>query len=96
MNSKYYSIHLLQMHYFMNMYALGIILCLLITPYLYGVTSVTWVTMGICGITCGLRADQATSRVPVGLSDWPPKCGAVRLRDVWGPRWMIGELSYSN
>ena len=40
-----------------------------ITPYLYGVTSVTWVTMGIRGITCGLRANQATSRVPVGLSD---------------------------
>ena len=43
-----------------------------------------------------LCADQATSRVPVGLSDWPPKCGAVRLRDIWGPRGMIGELSYSN
>ena len=57
------------MHYFMYMYALGIILCLSITPYLYGVTSVTWVTMGIRGITCGLRANQATSRVPVGLSD---------------------------
>ena len=28
---------------------------------------------------CGLRADQAIPRVPVGLSDWPPKCGAVRL-----------------
>ena len=41
-------------------------------------TSVTWVTMGICGTTCGLHADQETSRVPVGLSDWPPKCGAVR------------------
>ena len=47
--------------------------------YLYGVTSVTWVTMEIRGTTCGLRADQETSRVPVGLSDWPPKCGAVRL-----------------
>ena len=52
--------------------------------------------MGIRGITCGLRADQATSRVPVGLSDWPPKCGTVRLRDVWGPRGMIGEFGYSN
>ena len=30
--------------------------------------------MGIRGITCGLRADQATSRVPVGRSDWPPRC----------------------
>ena len=59
-------------------------------------TSVTWVTMGIRGIMCGLRADQATSCVPVGLSDWPPKCGVVRLRDVWGPRGMIGELSYRN
>ena len=27
------------MHYFMYMYALGIVLCLWITPYLYGVTS---------------------------------------------------------
>ena len=27
----------------------------------------------------GLHTNQATSRVPVGLSDWPPKCGAVRL-----------------
>ena len=36
------------------------------------------VATGIRGITCGLRADQATSRFPVGLSDWPPKCGAVR------------------
>ena len=59
-------------------------------------TSVTWVTMGIRGITCDLRADQATSRVPVGLSDWTPKCGAVRLRDVLGPRGMIGEFGYSN
>ena len=59
-------------------------------------TSVTWVTMGIRGIACGLRADQETSRVPVGLSDWPPKCGTVRLRDVLGPRGIIGELSYSN
>ena len=47
-------------------------------PYLYGVTSVTWVTMGIRGITCGLRANQETSRFPIELSDWPPKCGAVR------------------
>ena len=47
------------------------------------------------GTTYGLRADQATSRVPVGLSDWPPMYGAVRLRDVWGPRGMIGEFSYS-
>ena len=84
------------MHYFIHMYALWIILCLLITPCLYGVTSVTWVTMGIRGITCGLRADQATSCVLVGLSDWSPKCGAVRLHDVWGPRGMIGELSDSN
>ena len=42
-------------------------------------TSGTWVTMGIRGITCALRADQETSRVPVGLSGWPPKCGTVQL-----------------
>ena len=44
----------------------------------------------------GLRADQATSRVPVGLSDWPPKCGAVRLAWCLGPRGKIGEWGDSN
>ena len=58
---------------------LGIILCLWITPYLYGVTSVTWFAMGTCGITCGVHDIHRHHMLRVGLSDWPPKCGAVRL-----------------
>ena len=46
------------MHYFVCMKALGIILCLWITPYLYGVTSVTWVVMGTCGTTCGVHDNR--------------------------------------
>ena len=50
-------------------------------------TSVTWVTMGIRGITCGLRADlvvYVTSRVPVGLSDWPPKWWRISVSVMSG------------
>ena len=81
------------MHYLMYMSALGIILCLWITPYLYGVTSVSLVTMGIRGITCGLRADHTTSRASVGRSDWPQIYWRSSVGDVWGPRGIIGDLS---
>ena len=40
------------------MTALGIILSLQITPYLYGVTSVTWVVMGTCGPACGVHDNR--------------------------------------
>ena len=46
--------------------------------------SVTWVTMGIRVITCGLRADQATSHVLVGLSDWPPKWWRISVSVMAG------------
>ena len=49
--------------------------------------------MGIRGITCGLRADHATSCVSVGRSDWPPKYWRGSVGDVWGPRGIIGDLS---
>ena len=42
------------------MYALGIVRCLWITPYFYGVTSVTWVVMGACGITCGVHDNRSS------------------------------------
>ena len=81
------------MHYFMYMYALGIVLCLWITPYLYGVTSDIQGCHGDAWDYMWPTCRSATSRVPVGLSDWPPKYGAVRLRDVWGPRGMSREFS---
>ena len=40
--------------------------------------------MGIRGITFGLRADQATSRVLVGLSDWPPKWWRISVSVMSG------------
>ena len=40
------------MHCFNAMIVLGIILCLWVTPYLYGVTYVRWVAIGTCGPTC--------------------------------------------
>ena len=35
-------------------------------------------------ITCGLRADQATSHVLVGLSDWPPKWWRISVSVMAG------------